>query len=372
MWVVLDTTAILADPRLEGGAFRMLLASARRLHLDIALPRVVLDEACNYAREQLQDIAVRSEKLSREIEKFTAKRPEPALLVAEALAAATGYRKLLEAKLRAAGVRLLPYPRLAHKAVVARDLARRKPFKRDGTGYRDMLIWHTVLQLVERAGPAIAFVTANTKDFGDGRLHDDLAQDLNTLGCSSEHISLFRTVEDFNSAHVLPHLKKEEELLKALRDDTLPTFSIPRWIHNMLPFAITFSEVGDLFASTETAGNVVSVTKVLRLHEWHVNDTRIVAQGLIAVVISAVVVLDIHISEHENSEREREEAISFIEQLGLGKIDEAAGQPNFARLRLTLLIAEMGNHYEVVDVIFNHISTRFAVVHKGEKSWRRL
>src|SRR5438034_1223930 len=100
MWLVLDSNAVLADARLEGGAFRVLFASARRLHLDIALPRVVFEEVCNHARERLRDMAVQSEKLARDLEHFTGRRVKPTLAGAQAGRSATRYRKLLEQRLR--------------------------------------------------------------------------------------------------------------------------------------------------------------------------------------------------------------------------------------------------------------------------------
>lgn len=58
-------------------------------------------------------------------------------------------------------------PGVDHDLLVRRDLARQRPFKTNGSGYRDALIWETVTELAER-GRQIFFLSANEADFGSG------------------------------------------------------------------------------------------------------------------------------------------------------------------------------------------------------------
>jgi hypothetical protein len=69
-------------------------------------------------------------------------------------------------------------PRVSHEEVVKRDLLRRKPFGESGKGYRDTLIWETVLAELRREQSQMALVSHNIKDFAgpDRMLHADLAK----------------------------------------------------------------------------------------------------------------------------------------------------------------------------------------------------
>jgi hypothetical protein len=365
MWVMLDSTTILSDPRLEGGAFQVLFTAARRLRVSIAVPNVVVDEVCNHVHEQLRDIALRSDKLARELERYADVHAETVMPLSAVAEAGATYRQRLLKKLREANVRLLPYPRVGHKAVVAMDLARRNPFKRDGAGYRDMLIWQTLLQLAGRNDEPLTLITANTRDFGETRLHDDLLADLESRDIAPARVSLFRTVEDFTSAHVLPVMEQERELLQALRDDSHSSFSVRRWIATQLPLALTFSDYESLFRPREREHLPVRVTSVVQVREWHVSDVRIITTGLVAVVAAAEIVVDVDVGGTGPTDQERHDAVLFLEQLGIDKFPTTVGEPNFARLEFTLLVATSPNDYAVTNVVFNRLATRYAIAYTG-------
>jgi hypothetical protein len=81
------------------------------------------------------------------------------------------------------GVEVLPIADKSHDLIVARDLAARKPFNRNGKGYRDTLIWESFLQWLRDTGAGsdseIFFLSRNTTDFAESdQLHADLVADL--------------------------------------------------------------------------------------------------------------------------------------------------------------------------------------------------
>lgn len=87
------------------------------------------------------------------------------------------------ARLAESGVLVLDFPVVSHAALVVRELAGERPFKRNGSGYRDALIWMTLVEWAEQDAfehAEIYFVSANRSDFADssGALHTDLRKDL--------------------------------------------------------------------------------------------------------------------------------------------------------------------------------------------------
>lgn len=55
----------------------------------------------------------------------------------------TSFRERLEAQFD----RILDYPDTQHEVLVSRAVTRIKPFDEEGEGYRDAMIWETVLEL---------------------------------------------------------------------------------------------------------------------------------------------------------------------------------------------------------------------------------
>ncbi|MBE0448432.1 MAG: DUF4935 domain-containing protein [Actinobacteria bacterium] len=96
-----------------------------------------------------------------------------------------------------------------------RELSRRKPFTLDGKGkgkgYRDALVWHTVIELVKGSSEPIAFVTKNWRDFSMGKddrtLHHHLTDDLAVQGLETR-VELFENLQEFNEKYVKPHIPK--------------------------------------------------------------------------------------------------------------------------------------------------------------------
>jgi hypothetical protein len=93
----------------------------------------------------------------------------------------------------------LATPSIPHSELVKRALRRRKPFSERGTGYRDSLIWITVLALLRRSEETVAFVTANSADFAAGKaLHPHLLEDVCAQGTASTQLLFFESLDHLN------------------------------------------------------------------------------------------------------------------------------------------------------------------------------
>ncbi|MGO4859660.1 PIN domain-containing protein [Arthrobacter sp. 2MCAF14] len=182
--VVVDTTTLHDhSAELDTASWKAILDATRRKSVDLAVPVVVLREAERQVKassiEAQKALANAAKKLrtcsSRDtIGKFLEKQKEPIE------ADAAEYFTRVAAKLDANGGRILPLPDVTQEALFERAIGFVQPFKADGTGYRDALIWHSILEFLQGCPPgaSIYFVSHNSKDFGsDGTLAPHLVQE---------------------------------------------------------------------------------------------------------------------------------------------------------------------------------------------------
>lgn len=188
--VVLDTNAVHSDSWLTSEPGKKLLALAERGSCIVIYPQVVIDELCRQRREAAEHAHAQAAKGVSDMAKA-------GVDVARTAADLKASFRKIDADLDAAfgsviardGVTSEPVPNVAVAEILKRDLARKRPFmevqvkqKPASVGFRDTLIWETVLAVMEpsRGYEKVLFVTADkgflTED--SKSLHLDLLDDL--------------------------------------------------------------------------------------------------------------------------------------------------------------------------------------------------
>lgn len=190
---MLDTTAIVGDYRLRSPAAVGLLERAAQGQLRIVVPEIVIREAVGRYRRDLDDLARHSAKQHTLAHRLGV-TIEPAEIDTDACADA--YERDLRATLHQAGARTPPPSDVPHLDLVDRAIARQAPFRENGTGYRDALIWDTVR--TEAASSDVAFVTDNHTDFAESDeavslVAQTLRADLWRMGEKNDRVVVLRT-----------------------------------------------------------------------------------------------------------------------------------------------------------------------------------
>jgi len=98
---------------------------------------------------------------------------------------------------------------------VFRALEGRRPFDDSGMGFRDTVIWKTILEECNHHGERIIFIT-NDSDFGsplpglNGIISPlpDLIEDMVKAGYSKDRLEIYRGIKQFNNNYALPMLGK--------------------------------------------------------------------------------------------------------------------------------------------------------------------
>ena len=159
MKLVIDSNIFCQDFRLASTNFRLLWEGLHLIPAELQVPEVVVDEVANRFRETLEEVLVAAEKSSVALSRLLTPAARPVWPEISVEQETKAYREWLLATLGNLNAEILPYPDVPHKQVVDRDLQRRRPFKRDGSGYRDFLIWENIRRLMHRCTERVIFIT---------------------------------------------------------------------------------------------------------------------------------------------------------------------------------------------------------------------
>lgn len=203
--LVLDTNAIHGDPWLASPPGAALLGLADSDACLIVLPEVVRDELHRQRREAARVSHAHAEKgieamaqAGVDVSKAKSQLHKAFKKIDADIDGAFG--KLLGHK----GVVIEPVPDVQVADILARDLARRRPFMEvahkqnpASVGFRDTLIWETVLAILDpsRGHEKVLLVTADKGFLGDdSTIHPDLLSDLDDRGIDHHRLANVKNV----------------------------------------------------------------------------------------------------------------------------------------------------------------------------------
>ncbi len=295
MKILLDTNIFFSDFRLRGNAFRVLFEAAERLGVQLLIPQVVIDEVVGKFHSSAKEILVQAEKVNIQSERLFAKKHFPETEKLEIDELSKQYRKFLQKSLENVGAVILPYPRVGHKKIARRAIQHRKPFKENGTGYRDTLIWFSILDHIKLEGEQIILITKNIKDFGEQAIFPDLREDLETFGLAEDSVTIINSLEQFNSTHVIPRLEQLKEMIRKFDTGSIEEFSIEDWIKTSLKNELEAYELGDVFVGIEQGHADIRISELKNVNKIKFDDVRLLPSGDLLVFVTSNVTADIMI-----------------------------------------------------------------------------
>lgn len=230
--VVLDTNEVGVHRPLASAGHRLLIEAARAGTIRLVVPQLVIDEVVNKWRENLEDAVERRAKAERQLVALQAITPAKQAPILDSEELAHAVRNQLVELLASVDADMPDLPAVKHEELVARSLRRRQPFDSKGhNGYRDTLLWETVLELL-REGHHVALVSNDIDAFQEkrtrGELSRELAAEAEPLGPTPNALQLFHNVRDAAEALVggtdqgLEHVERllaDEEFAADLRGE---------------------------------------------------------------------------------------------------------------------------------------------------------
>jgi hypothetical protein len=229
MIIIPDTNIFFNDWDLKRTTIRILLEFAPKAGFEIIFQEIVIMELVNQVREAIVSVANANNERLTDLYQKTGTRISFFIIEDEIEKEVGKYEEFLRKRLEKLETKTARIPDISHKTILERDLERRKPFSKDGKGYRDALIWQTILETAKEQKDKIVFITQNTKDFADDDkkgFHDDLVQDIRDLKFDPSKITLSPSLSLFLKDNLIPCLPSPEQTLVNFMQKTHPTFKL--------------------------------------------------------------------------------------------------------------------------------------------------
>jgi rRNA-processing protein FCF1 len=202
MKIILDSNVVFNDPLLESTHLRALVPFLSSKDIELCIPEVVLEEIVRHFKSDYKDALVKLKKATR-LAAVIGLELNHLPPVEEAV---EQYRSKLQERLNDIPARIIGIPGIDAREFLHRDLNQRKPFDSTGRGFRDSLIWESVLAELEDHSEDVALISNDNafsspdEDNEDTLLiHPDLHEDLKAREIPSSRIALFRSLHAFTS-----------------------------------------------------------------------------------------------------------------------------------------------------------------------------
>lgn len=178
--VVVDSTELSQTPDFQSGSWNSLITLCNQQQIHLAVPEIVLAEVGRQWAEK-------TDKFFTEIREDWSKRTwplqSPQKLQLPDQSDINRHQYLSKAKsfLEEKHVQILPVPDIPISSLIERDLDQRKPFKPQGKGFRDAVIWQSVVDFAAKFDESVRviFVSGNHTDFAEEeKLSESLRIDL--------------------------------------------------------------------------------------------------------------------------------------------------------------------------------------------------
>jgi hypothetical protein len=231
MRLILDSNIYCQDFSLSGTMFQTFLSELVRTGNSLFVPNIILEEVVNKYCVEYQRLVSQATRIG-----FVNYHRLPNLDEEK-----VRYRAYFQEKLSRVQYSLLGYPIIPHEVLAKKALEHKKPFKPNGQGYRDSLIWSTVLELAESGNlDPIGFISSNIRDFADElnnrQLHPNLVEDIErrSSGRRIGEIRYFPSLESFVREQIYPSLEIISDIETRLRSNTYENLNLMSFVEDEL------------------------------------------------------------------------------------------------------------------------------------------
>ena len=285
--VLLDANPIIADFRLGSAPAIALLSNSAMKTVAVAVPSVAIEEAMNKFREEVTRASV---DIQKQVQMLKRLGIDADLKMGAIDDVCSTYAEMLGNRLSKYGVGTLPYPSVSHADVAGRAIAKRSPFDQQGRGYRDALVWHTVLELVPDRE---VWLISDDNDFrtpSSDELAGDLVSDLKTVGRSVADVRLFRSIKECVSELGQVVVQPKVDIAKRLKDDAGYLNVVTKGIEEGLQYKrLNIYELSPPAAMADEA----TIDAIEDVGSIYVQDARLVSTGELLVRLDATVDVEI-------------------------------------------------------------------------------
>jgi hypothetical protein len=214
--ILLDTNIIYKDFWMKKTIFYKLFSSLDDLNYYWYFLQIIIDESYGKLKECLKEDEKKIKEVSARISKLINKKYDvPSLNIEDVLKT---YSEQLKSLIHEnEKLIIIDYPNVQHPYIVNKAVYKIKPFKQNGDGYRDALIWENIKGiLLEENDSIIYFISQNISDFfdKDHQLHPDLIDELKNIKIDINRVKPYIALHLF----YIEVIAKELESLTQIKD----------------------------------------------------------------------------------------------------------------------------------------------------------
>lgn len=226
MKIFLDTNIFYNDWFMKNANFKYLFNYINNEGHSLILSKLVIQESDNIRNRELEETLSEIKKNIKKAQKLN----DSILKFDSTNLGIEDYDLKSLIKLKTDYIEEVNYNSISHDEVVQRALIKKKPFIEGEKGYRDTLIWLSLLKYLKEntIKEEVAFITHNTSDFF--KINDkvvtfnqDLLEDINMMNLDSKMVP-FTSLFDFinnnvdKNAHIIDYYKSEDKFEEFITD----------------------------------------------------------------------------------------------------------------------------------------------------------
>lgn len=220
-FIVLDSNVFIGDYWLRSPSFVLLREFLNKTKATLVVPKIVFEEVVNHHKEDVEKLESNARKLLGAAGRLLRNFEQTWSETISKKAAADSYEKFLSAALDELKTEVPHYKDIPHDQIVRRDLERRRPFQESGKGYRDTLLWETLVRHCAKKDALTVLITDNIQDFYDteGEIHWSLRRDLAAKVKDVDAVALSRSLPIFTDTYIVPYLTKRKDFVSLVQHD---------------------------------------------------------------------------------------------------------------------------------------------------------
>jgi hypothetical protein len=169
--LVLDTNILDSLPEnLQSGELASLVATAGKLRVPVFVPGVVASEWSRHRVESAKESLEKSFEANKHLSQYVEADMAPSATTKELT---DRVQQVSSARLSQAGMQVMPTPALDPEELTRRAVEERRPFRKEGRGFKDQLVVLSVLEAcAELKCMTAVLVTNDRADFNAGELQE--------------------------------------------------------------------------------------------------------------------------------------------------------------------------------------------------------
>jgi hypothetical protein len=322
--LVVDTNVVGVDPPLSGNAMLRLLDASRRGTVNLIVCELVRAEAANGWAHRVDEQFRQERRTQQSLARLGVERPVQSTSTVAELR--EQQRKRIDETLKSAGATSAPLPSSAHDVVVLRALDRRPPFDSEGKdGYRDSLLWETVLELAIRE--PVVFVSRDVRAYFNGAkekgLHRLLVDEARQRCGREDAVRLFfdldaavdftvagTAVEQAQAAQVEADRDAKQSLTRALRAPTFEARIIEAMRHAVGWEDLSWQDITPLLPHRATAW--VSLDEIEDVTDIQVVGARRLSDTITANLSARLLIsIEIHLPASDAETIDEDDALVY-------------------------------------------------------------